>query len=84
MASVDSEVFVKLESGQTITLNAGHSDTVRMLAEQAARKAEISTDRLRLKYQGKVLNPNHTVGFLGIRVETILKAEVRRMTWNSL
>ena len=38
---------------------------------------EISEDRLQIKYQGKVLKKIHSLGYLGVCRETILKAEVQ-------
>ena len=90
MASAGSDVYVKLPSGQTVTLSVLPGDTVSKMACETAHKAGIAADRLRLKYQGKILNPSHTAGYLGVRVETILKAEVsvisfpiHFLTWRS-
>lgn len=37
---------------------------------------DVSEDRLQIKYQGKILKKFHSLGYLGVCRETILKAEV--------
>lgn len=76
MASSCVDVYVKLSSGRTSTLFMNPSDRVSGICEKIAKEEGVNSQLITLKYQGKVLNRTHTIGYLGIRAETILKGEV--------
>jgi len=77
MASNIIEVYVKLASGKAVELQHLPGESVRCIAEKIAASEHVAERRVRLKYQGKTLDKDKTIGFLGICRETILKAEVR-------
>ncbi|XP_052796049.1 uncharacterized protein LOC128228656 isoform X2 [Mya arenaria] len=76
MASNGIDVYVKLPSGKAIELKQLPANTVRDIAQKVAEIEKVPERRVRLKYQGKTLDKNKTIGFLGICAETILKGEV--------
>ena len=76
MASATIDVYVKLPTGKAISQQHLPSDKVRDIAQRIADSEKVPEKRVRLKYQGKTLDKNQTISYLGIRVETILKAEV--------
>ena len=79
MATSTVEVFVKLQSGRAISSTFGPHDTVAEITSFVAREeGGVPDQRVRLKYQGKVLDTRKTIGYLGIRPETILRAEVSK------
>ena len=79
MATSTVEVFVKLQSGRAISSTFGSHDTVAEITSFVAREeGGVPDQRVRLKYQGKVLDPRKTIGYLGIRPETILRGEVSK------
>ena len=82
MAANAVDVYVKLQSGKAISSNFLPSETVAKIASFVARQEGIPDSRVRLKYQGKTLDKTKSIGYLGIRPETILKGEVSRMSKN--
>ena len=70
------DVYVKLPSGRTISMDMLPGDKVQQIYDKVAIQESIPEDRVLIKYTGKVLNKTHTVGYLGVCAETILKAEV--------
>ena len=79
MATNTVDVYVKLQSGKAIFSDFMPSDTVASIASFVARHEGVPDTRVRLKYQGKTLDKKHSIGYLGIRPETILKGEVSRV-----
>jgi hypothetical protein len=77
MASPIVDVYVKLPTGRTSVLKLLPTDCVRNINEQIGNEEGIPSTRIRMKYQGKFLDKSKTIGYLGIRPETILKADVR-------
>lgn len=77
MATCSVDVYIKLPSGKAISSQHLPTDTVRQIAAHVAKGEGVAEARIRLKYQGKILDKSKTIGYLGIREETILKAEVR-------
>ncbi|XP_052101650.1 uncharacterized protein LOC127735506 [Mytilus californianus] len=75
MATPLVDVYVKLPTGRTSVLKLLPTEQVKRINEQIANEEEIIPGRVRVKYQGKFLDKSKTIGFLGIRPETILKAE---------
>jgi len=76
MASASVDVYLKLPSGKAVSQQHFHYDKVRDIAKKIAETEKVPETRVRLKYQGKTLDKNKTISYLGIRVETILKVEV--------
>jgi Ubiquitin family len=70
------DVYVKLPSGRTSSFFLDESDLVKKVYQRIADEEKISVDLVQIKYTGKCINPSHTVGYVGICAETILKAEV--------
>ncbi|VDI13275.1 Hypothetical predicted protein [Mytilus galloprovincialis] len=75
MATPSVDVYVKLPSGRTSVLKLLPTEQVKRINEQIAKEENILPRRVRVKYQGKFLDKSKAIGFLGIRPETILKAE---------
>lgn len=78
MASASIDVYVKLPTGKAISLQQWPSESVRDIAKKVAESEKVSETRIRIKYQGKTLDKNKTIAYLGICAETILKAEVNK------
>ena len=79
MATSTVEVFVKLQSGRAVSSTFGPHDTVAEITSFVAREeGGVPDQRVRLKYQGKVLDTRKTIDYLGIRPETILRGEVSK------
>ena len=76
MASNGIECYVKLPTGRTITFNLVPGDEAGKIYSRVAEEENVPVDRVLIKYTGKVINRSHTVGYLGVCKETILKAEV--------
>ncbi|KAL3866875.1 hypothetical protein ACJMK2_044128 [Sinanodonta woodiana] len=76
MASPVVDVYVKLPSGKATCIKLLPTDQVRKISEYLSKQEEVPERYIRLKYQGKVLNKSHTVGYLGVCAETILKGEI--------
>ena len=76
MASNGIDCYVKLPTGQTVSFLLQNEDTVDIVYSKVSEELNVATDRVLIKYTGKVLNRSHTVGYLGVCKETILKAEV--------
>lgn len=76
MASCSIDVYIKLPSGKAISSQHLPSDTVQKITAHVAKGEGVDERRIRLKYQGKILDKSKTIGYLGICAETILKAEV--------
>ncbi|KAK3096867.1 hypothetical protein FSP39_004148 [Pinctada imbricata] len=74
MALVD--IYVKLPSGRTSTIQLYPTAQISQINKHVATEEGVPDDRVILKYQGKVLDRNKTVGQYGVRPETILKGEV--------
>ena len=67
---------MKLTSGRVFHIPVPKYETVRELCERVAVEEGVPSNCLRLKYTGKVLNKDHTMTYLGVRPETILKVDV--------
>ncbi|XP_048736687.2 uncharacterized protein LOC125651889 [Ostrea edulis] len=76
MATISVDVYVKLPTGRTTTLNLLPNSSVSAINKHVGKEEGVPDDRVILKYQGKVLDRRKTVGQYGIRPETILKSEV--------
>ncbi|XP_038069089.1 uncharacterized protein LOC119738315 [Patiria miniata] len=70
------DVYIKLTSGRVFHMPVSAYETVRAVCEKVATEEGVSASCLRLKYTGKVLNKDHTMDYLGVRPETILKADI--------
>lgn len=76
MASACIDVYVKLPTGKAVSLQKLPTDTVKDIAKSVADSEKVPEQRVRIKYQGKILDKVKTINYLGICQETILKAEV--------
>ncbi|XP_069138575.1 uncharacterized protein [Argopecten irradians] len=76
MASPVVDVYVKMTSGRTSTFGLMPTDGAKKIYDRIGEEEGVSGKRIRLKYQGKVVDKTKTIGYLGIRPETILKGEV--------
>ena len=81
MASPIVDVYVKLPTGRTSVLKLLLTDYVRKINEQIGNEERIPPKRVRMKYQGKILDSRKTIGNLGIRPETILRADVNNILY---
>ncbi|XP_021368606.1 uncharacterized protein LOC110460174 [Mizuhopecten yessoensis] len=76
MASPLVDVYVKLPNGRTSTFALMPTDSANKIYDQVGKEEGVSGRRIRLKYQGKLVDKTRTIGYLGIRPETILKGEI--------
>jgi hypothetical protein len=74
-----TDVYVKLPSGKTTVYYVHLHDTIEKICQKIAEEEKIKLTQVRLKYQGKTLQSSHSMSYLGVRPETILKAEVTTM-----
>ncbi|XP_071104580.1 uncharacterized protein [Haliotis cracherodii] len=70
------DVYVKLPTGRNCQYDLLPTATIRTVCERVAREEEVAEEVVRIKYQGKVLNKSLSLEYLGVRAETILKAEI--------
>jgi len=70
------DVYVKLPYGRTSIFQLAGTELVRKIYERIADEERVSVDLVQIKYTGKCLKAELTVGYVGICAETILKAEV--------
>ncbi|XP_071966071.1 uncharacterized protein [Antedon mediterranea] len=71
------DVNVKLpKSGRTSNFQLPSHKTIEDVCKKVAEEEKVSTKQIIIKYTGKILNRFHTLSFLGVRPETVLKAEV--------
>ncbi|XP_033749926.1 uncharacterized protein LOC117334421 [Pecten maximus] len=75
MASPLVDVYVKMPNGRTSTFALMPTDSASKIYDKIGKEEGVSGKRIRLKYQGKVVDKTKTIGYL-IRPETILKGEV--------
>ena len=75
-ATPSVDVYVTLPTGRTIILPMKPTDNIKQVCEKIAQEEEVASDRVNCKYTGKVLNKSHTLGYLGVCPDTVLKAEV--------
>ncbi|CAL1545049.1 unnamed protein product [Lymnaea stagnalis] len=76
MATNGSEIFVKLPSGRNARYEVLPSQKLQELCNSIAAEEKVKSSQVTLKFQGKLLDNDKTVAEYGIRVETILKAEI--------
>ncbi|KAK3799306.1 hypothetical protein RRG08_048813 [Elysia crispata] len=76
MATNGTEVYIKLPTGRSSRYDIYPSQVIRTLCERVAQEENVKANQVSLKYQGKILDPSKTVSHYGVRVETILKAEI--------
>jgi hypothetical protein len=70
------DVYIKLTSGRTYHMSVPGYETVHTVCEKVAVEEGVSPRCLRLKYTGKILKKEHSMSYLGVRPETILKVDV--------
>ncbi|XP_050403321.1 uncharacterized protein LOC126819361 [Patella vulgata] len=76
MAKNILDVYVKMPSGKNVQFDMEYCQTIEALSNLVALKEDVNPKQIQLKYQGKILNPSSTLNYLGVRPETILKAEI--------
>ncbi|XP_067664812.1 uncharacterized protein [Haliotis asinina] len=72
----DLDVYVKLPTGRNSQYYLEPTATIRTVCERVAREEKVCEELVRIKYQGKILNKSLSLAYLGVRAETILKAEI--------
>ncbi|XP_072029279.1 uncharacterized protein [Amphiura filiformis] len=77
MASEIIDVYIKLTSGAVTNFPVSTSTQIRTLCEKLAEQEGVPEKCVVLKYTGKILKKHHTVGYLGVRQETILKTAIQ-------
>ncbi|XP_046581088.1 uncharacterized protein LOC124288578 [Haliotis rubra] len=75
-AKRDLDVYVKLPTGRNSQYYLEPTATIRTVCERVAREEQVAEELVRIKYQGKILNKSLSLAYLGVRAETILKAEI--------
>ncbi|XP_033099060.1 uncharacterized protein LOC117102762 [Anneissia japonica] len=76
-ASGNLGVNVKLsKSGRTTNFQLSSNKTIEDVCKQVAEEEKVSAREIIIKYSGKILNRFHKLSYLGVRPETVLKAEV--------
>ena len=76
MATGTIDVYVKIPTGRNAQYYLRPSDTIETICKKVAEEEKVKETQVRMKYQGKILNKTHSMSYLGVRPETILKAEV--------
>ena len=76
MATGTIDVYVKIPTGRNAQYYVRPSDTIETICKKVAEEEKVKETQVRMKYQGKILNKTHSMSYLGVRPETILKAEV--------
>ncbi|XP_077978997.1 uncharacterized protein LOC144434420 [Glandiceps talaboti] len=76
MASPMADVYVKLTTGRVISFDMLPSKTVEEIYQKVAEEEGVSNNRIVIRYTGKVVKRQCTIGYLGICKETILKSQV--------
>ncbi|KAL8586202.1 hypothetical protein ACOMHN_021469 [Nucella lapillus] len=76
MASGTVDVYVKLPTGRTAVYYVQPCDMIEKICRKVAEEEKVKETQVRLKYQGKILDRTHSMSYLGVRPETILKAEI--------
>ncbi|XP_041367578.1 uncharacterized protein LOC121382130 [Gigantopelta aegis] len=76
MASNIIDVYVKLPTGRTCQFDLSGSDNIARVCDVIASQEAVDSGAVRLRYQGKYLDRNSTLSYLGVRPETILRAEI--------
>lgn len=70
-----TDVYVKHPSGRTAVYHVSPDDTILTICTKIAEEEKVKDNQVRLKYQGKILDRSHSMSYLGVRPETILKTE---------
>ncbi|PVD19564.1 hypothetical protein C0Q70_20054 [Pomacea canaliculata] len=70
------DVYVKIPTGRNAKYLMMSHDTIEKLCAKIAEEEKVKVNQVKLKYQGKILNEKHSMSYLGVRPETILKAEI--------
>ncbi|XP_070566338.1 uncharacterized protein [Ptychodera flava] len=76
MASPLVDVYVKLTTGRVVTYEMMPSTTVTEIYKKVAEEEMVPDNRVVLRYTGKIVKRQHTIEYLGICKETILKSQV--------
>ena len=72
----DIDVYVKMPSEHSAQYDVKSCFTIKLLCGLIAKDENIPATQVRLKYQGKTLDGTKSVGWYGVRPETILKVDV--------
>jgi hypothetical protein len=75
------EVNIKLSTGAFYTFNMKPWSTVRTVCEELGKKLRKPEKCIRLSHTGKELQKTHSLDYLGVRAEIILRAEVRYIAY---
>nr|XP_006821952.1 PREDICTED: uncharacterized protein LOC102809424 [Saccoglossus kowalevskii] len=76
MASPSIDVYVKLSTGRVVTFDLMPDQNVEEIYRKVAKEEDVFENQIVLRYTGKVVKKSHTIGYLGICRETILKSEI--------
>nr|KAI8769744.1 hypothetical protein BgiMline_001767 [Biomphalaria glabrata] len=76
MASNSTDVYIKLNTGKSTLFTVSIYDRVEVLCDLVAKQERVGSRQVMLKYQGKQLDKYKTIQEYGIRIETILVAQI--------
>uniref|UniRef100_A0A2C9M461 Ubiquitin-like domain-containing protein n=1 Tax=Biomphalaria glabrata TaxID=6526 RepID=A0A2C9M461_BIOGL len=76
MASNSTDVYIKLNTGKSTLFTVSIYDRVEVLCDLVAKRERVGSRQVMLKYQGKQLDKYKTIQEYGIRIETILVAQI--------
>ena len=71
------QIFAKLLSGKTITLDVEPSDTIEEIKFKVQDKEDIPPDRQRMIWAGMELQDNKTLEYYGIKKESTIHHVLR-------
>lgn len=71
------QIFVKLTTGKTITVEVRLGDTVAQLKESIFHREGLETKQQLLTYGGRMLDDQNTLESYGVRAEMVVNMLVR-------
>ena len=71
------QIFVKMRTGETVTLDVEPSDTIEVIKQKIQDKKDIMFDQQRIIFRGKQLEDDRTLSYYRIGRENTVHLELR-------